>query len=105
MFLQVVDLFWEAVESMQEEQRRQLLQFWTSLSTLPAGGPLPRPALPRPALPCCAVLCRAVPCRAVPCRAVPCRAVLCCAGHCSFSLRPLYSKNNQAVVYHAIDSL
>lgn len=32
------DWFWEMVHGMDEQRRRQLLSFWTSMSTLPAGG-------------------------------------------------------------------
>ena len=35
--LQGVEWFWEMVEGMRQEQRRQLLRFWTALHTLPAG--------------------------------------------------------------------
>ncbi len=35
--MQHLDWFWEMVEEWDDDQRRQLLCFWTSMSTVPAG--------------------------------------------------------------------
>ena len=35
--MQELDWFWQMVTDMDDDQRRQLLSFWTSTSTVPAG--------------------------------------------------------------------
>ena len=43
--LQDLDWFWEMIGEMGDEQRRELLCFWTSMSTVPAGMLHPTPYL------------------------------------------------------------
>ena len=44
--LQDLEWFWQMVTDMDDTKRRQLLCFWTSMSTVPAGAPpLQNPSL------------------------------------------------------------